>query len=109
MKKIIGLVWILVLTSISFGQANMPESAAKGLFNAWKNNNRTEAAKYAPSKVIDMLWKETNAEYEFESCSKSEKQMHCWYRQDGGTSLNLTMIKTGAFWRVKSIIWVDLN
>ena len=98
----------LIVTELHLETA---ESAAKGLFAAWQANDRTSAAKYATKKAIDYLFDPSNSrdKYQFESCSRYSGAMHCWYRNDDGGSLNLTMIKAGKSWKVNSMEFVDIS
>ena len=92
-------------------QLETPESTAKGLFSAWQENSKASAAKYATKKAIDYLFDLSNSrdKYEFENCSKDSGAVHCWFRNDDGGSLNLTMIKTGNLWKVRSMEFVDIS
>jgi hypothetical protein len=111
MNKIMSIVLILAFSVFSFGQADTPVSTAKGLFDAWQKNNKTMATKYAMPKAIEYLFDSANkqADYKFESCAKYNGLMHCWYRNENGSSLNLTMMKVGKSWKVKSMEWVDVS
>ena len=106
MKKIIILALILTFTTITFGQKNTPEATSIGLWNAWKQNNKTTAAKFASAKVISFFWKYDNSEFEMENCDKYNDETHCFYRDTNGGVLNLTMTKIGNNWKAKSAIYV---
>jgi len=106
MRKIITIALILTFATITFGQTNTPEATAKGLWNAWKQNSKTTAAKFASAKVISFVWKYDISEFEMENCSKFDGEMHCFYRDTNGGVLNLTMTKIGNNWKAKSVIYV---
>lgn len=107
MKEIIGLALILTLATISFGQATTPEATAKGLWNTWKQNDKTTAAKFARAKVISFIWKFNISKFEMDDyCNKYKGETHCFYRDNDGGVLNLTMTKFGKTWKAKSVIYV---
>lgn len=75
-------------TSAAAGPARpaSPEQAAQGLFEAWKANDRTRAARYATDRTIEQLFGSRGGPggMEYQGCEPEGAQFSCAWRYEGG-------------------------
>ena len=84
------------------------EGAAKGLYNAWKRNDRRAALRVAAAAAVNKVFKTryTGPGWEFNGCEKQRGGYNCFYRYEGG-GVNMRVTGTAsAGYRVRSVSFV---
>jgi hypothetical protein len=84
------------------------EGAAKGLYNAWKRNDRRAALRVATAAAVNKVFKTrySGPGWEFNGCEKRAGGYNCFYRYEGG-GVNMRVTGTAAAgYRVRSVSFV---
>jgi hypothetical protein len=95
-------------TPLVIGKASKPEAAARGLYNAWKNNNRRAALQVASQSAVNKVFRTryTGPGWQFNRCEKRGAGYNCFYYYEGG---GVNMRVTGgprSGYRVNSVSFV---
>ncbi|HEY0324309.1 MAG TPA: hypothetical protein VGC66_25405 [Pyrinomonadaceae bacterium] len=118
MKKISIIAAMLLLVTLtpamskptlfSGSKASKPEAAAKGLYDAWKRNDRRAALRVASTSAVNKVFRTrySGPGWEFNGCEKRAGGYDCFYRYEGG---GVNMRVTGgaaAGYRVRSVSFI---
>jgi hypothetical protein len=95
-------------TLFSGSKASKPEAAAKGLYDAWKRNDRRAALRVASTSAVNKVFRTrySGPGWEFNGCEKRAGGYDCFYRYEGG---GVNMRVTGgaaAGYRVRSVSFI---
>ena len=89
------------------GKTSKPEAAAKGLYNAWKRNDRRAALKVASSSAVNKVFKTrySGPGWEFNGCEKRAGGYDCFYRYEGG-GVTMRVVKGSAGYSVRTVSFI---
>ena len=118
MKKILAIAAISLLITVTpavstamlsgGGKVSKPEAAAKGLYNAWKRNNRRAALQVATQSAVNKVFRTrySGPGWEFNGCEKRAGGYDCFYRYEGG-GVNMRVVGgAAAGYRVRSVSFI---
>ena len=118
MKKVLVIATLLLLVPVTSvlpkalalhaGKASTAEAAARGLYSAWKRNNRPAALQVASRSAVNKVFKTrwTGPDWEFNGCEKRGSGYDCFYRYEGG-GVNMRVTGgTRAGYRVQTVSFI---
>jgi hypothetical protein len=89
-------------------KASKPETAAKGLYNAWKRNNRRAALQVASTSAVNKVFRTryTGPGWQFNGCEKRAGGYDCFYYYEGGGVTMRVVGGKAAGYRVRSVSFI---
>ena len=118
MKKILIVAAVSLLLSYTSAmsstalfagsKASRPETAAQGLYNAWKRNDRRAALKVASSSAVNKVFRTRygGPGWQFNGCERRSSAYNCFfYYEGGGVNMRVTGSSRSGY-RVNSVSFI---